>query len=80
MIRLEDPGERGGRLTVSMSPFDLLSLFEGIENGVMHLDHLIAQTKSDSPFYSSLVAKREDGIANLRELTNVKDDRERLLP
>lgn len=36
MIKLTDPGERGGNLTVSLSPFDILSLQEAISRSSLY--------------------------------------------
>lgn len=38
MIKLKEPGERGGKLTLEMSPFDLLSLMEACQDAYLFRD------------------------------------------
>ena len=78
MIRLKEPGERGGYMLVEMTPFDLISLQECLSFASNHLQHL----EEDNPSRFELLGfhnKLKDVHANYNELENVKKDRERIL-
>ena len=78
MIRLKEPGERGGYLLVELTPFDILSLQEGLSMAVAHL----ADRKESDPEAWEILgweAKLRDAHANFKELERVLEDREKLL-
>ena len=78
MIRLKEPGERGGYMLVEMTPFDLISLQECLSFASNHLHH----RKEENPSAFELLGfenKLKDVHANYNELENVKKDREKIL-
>jgi hypothetical protein len=79
MIKLKDAGERGGTMTVEMSPFDARSLQEGLTSAIIHLEHLL-EDGQDNEFIKEIVpAKIKDALANFNELENALADRESIM-
>jgi hypothetical protein len=78
MIKLKDAGERGGEITITCSPFDLLSLQEGLMFAINHFVHV---RKSDPEYADALgfEPKEKDARANYREIERVLSDREEVL-
>jgi len=76
MIKLVESGVRGGTLTVTMSPFDLLSLQEGLTYAVIHLEDLM---EKDTALHSTWKAKAKDARANYAELEAVLVERNEVL-
>jgi hypothetical protein len=88
MIRLQDPGERGGELTVTMTPFDLLSLQEacmrGIAHGLDRADEYQKKVAAAEPgversvrqeLLDAILGRVKDDRANYEELQRVLDER-----
>ena len=78
MIRLKEAGERGGYMLVEMTPFDLISLQEGLSFASISLQH----REEENPSAFELLGfhnKLKDVHANYNELENVKKDREKIL-
>jgi hypothetical protein len=78
MIRLVDPGERGGELTVSMTPFDLLSLKQMTELATIHINEAIEKTPEEL-WKDAFRARLKDCEMNMDELNAVEKRREALL-
>ena len=70
-------------MLVEMTPFDLLSLQEGLMSAVIHLEHLKETNGGDDPKGSwrvlGIEAKLKDARANYKELGRVLEDREKVL-
>lgn len=75
MIKLKEPGERGGTLLVEMTPFDLISLKAGIESAVIHLSERKEENPESWKIFG-LEGLLKDQEANLQELVRVQADRE----
>jgi hypothetical protein len=84
MIRLQDPGERGGTIAVTMTPFDLLSLQEACMRSQLHNEHRLQEyqeklgpepTMAEEDIIQFLRAKIKDDQANYAELQRVLDER-----
>jgi hypothetical protein len=78
MIKLVDPGERGGELTVSMTPFDLLSLKQMTELATIHINEAIEKTPEEL-WKEAFRARLKDCKWNMEELTAVEKAREEAL-
>ena len=78
MIRLKEAGKRGGELIVTMTPFDLISLEEGLSSAITHLEHL-KKEHTESWEVLAFEPKLNDAKANFRELERVRTDRENIL-
>jgi hypothetical protein len=83
VIKLKEPGERGGRLTIELSPFDILSLQEGLNyanNHLLELQEAHADDEGGWALADYTAAKLKDVRANFKELEQVLEDREKVLP
>ena len=78
MIKLKESGERGGYLTVEMTPFDALSLLEGLSIAILRCEDV----KKENPENWEILgreAKLKDARANYSEIEKVLEDREKIL-
>lgn len=78
MIKLKDAGERGGTLTITCSPFDLLSLQEGLTFAIIHFEER-QEANPESRDLLGFGAKEKDARANYREIERVLTEREKVL-
>jgi hypothetical protein len=78
MIRLKESGERGSYLTVEMTPFDALSLLEGLSIAILRCEDV----KKENPDNWEILGreyKLKDARANYSEIEKVLADREEIL-
>jgi len=69
MIRLKEPGERGGYMTVEMTPFDALSLLEGLTAAIFVLEDKITENEGKKLIQQMYQTKLEDARANYKEVS-----------
>lgn len=88
MIKLIDAGQRGGTLTVEMTPFDLVALLNDESYTVRKMEadrsasreQAEAEGKPESGWdVLGLDVRLNDAKANLKELERVQSDREAAL-
>lgn len=87
MIRLGTPGERGGELTLTLTPFDLLSLQEACSASVRYYEESLEEYLKDKPtpnraqedIANMLRYKIKDARANYGELENALNVRNEIL-
>jgi len=69
MIRLKDAGERGGYMVVEMTPFDALSLLEGLTAGIFALEDAIEKNVEKKLIQQMYEPKLKDARANYKEIS-----------
>jgi hypothetical protein len=69
MIRLKEPGERGGYMTVEMTPFDALSLLEGLTAAIFVLEDKITENEGKKLIQQMYEPKLKDARANYKEIS-----------
>lgn len=74
MIRFKETEDRGGELTVTLNPFDLLSLIEGLTSANIHLSHLKEENPESWEIFG-LDGKLKDTVSNINELERVMKQR-----
>lgn len=79
MIRLVDPGERGGYMKIEMTPFDALSLLEGLTAAIFVLEDKITENVENKLMQELYQPKLDDARANYKEIELVLKNRNDLL-
>ena len=78
MIRLKESGERGSYLTVEMTPFDVLSLLEGLSIAINQME-VVKKENPESWEILGREYKLKDARDNYSEIERVLADREEIL-
>lgn len=78
MIRLKESGERGSYLTVEMTPFDVLSLLEGLSIAINRME-VVKKENPESWEILGREYKLKDARDNYSEIERVLADREEIL-
>ena len=78
MIRLKESGVRGGFMLVEMTPFDALSLLEGLSIAATQMER-VKKEIPDAWEILGYEAKLKDARSNYSEIERVLEDREKIL-